>query len=85
MDNPIEIECIIEGLDGLWSIRYDVEHTPAVAGNRSGHPDNWTEDEPEEFEFSNIQIEMANDSFSDVSDKDAEAIIKILEEMVKEI
>lgn len=33
------------------SVWIDFEITDSVGGNRSGHPDTWTPDEPEDFNF----------------------------------
>lgn len=54
----------------LGPLRVTAEHRPAVAGRRSGHPDLWTEDEPEEIEVLSVEGE-ANGEHADRDIEDA--------------
>lgn len=81
----IETTAILEhqGIKVEFNIVFDYDYTPAIDGNRSGHPDNWTPDEPEDFEFTSVLVEIVDGSYVDLPDEDIEKIAEVLEEVMR--
>lgn len=51
----------------MVTVYFDFNYTAGCIGKRSGHPDTWENDEPEEYEPFNIKVESITGSLVDLS------------------
>ena len=60
----IQVEVILKGVD----VEVDVDFSPGwfKAGNRSGHPDNWEEDEGENAGIEKVTLHLRSGRYVDV-------------------
>lgn len=71
------------------TVEYDVlftcDYTPPVEGNLFGLPEDCYPSEPAEYEFSDIEIEIADGVWTDMRAEHEHLLVKIMTEVVDSI
>lgn len=67
----------------LGPLRVSARYRPAVPGRRVGHPDNWTEGEPEEIDVLDVIGELPEDEIVTEADIELAATLAAYEQFEK--
>ena len=69
----------------IVEVYFNFTYTPGITGNRSGHPDTWEPDEPEEYEITDIKFESKIFGLAELSTENESYVMGCLLEKAKEV